>query len=361
MKNLFYFLLAVSLLSACSKPANHFEVRGNMDGISDGWVILAKVVDNDLKPFDSVEAKNGSFGFEGAIEAPEMVYLQFKTDNKYQSFFLEPGSISIAGNPEKPEITGSKNQVLFDRFNDSLMSFDQVMRSISMQYREAQMAGNEEILVQLEQQFDDIETQVTKYMIDFVGQNPAMVVSPYIILSNAYNFDLGQLKELRASLDASLQNNKYVTSLNETIDKQEKVAIGKPAPTFAQADTAGNMVSLGSFQGKYLLIDFWASWCKPCRGENPNVVAAFLKYRNKNFDILGVSLDRNKEQWLQAIQDDSLVWTHVSDLKYWENEASQLYAVSSIPANFLLDPQGVIIAKDLRGEDLHAKLDELLK
>ena len=361
MKNLFYFLMAIVLISACSKPENHFEIRGEMDGISDGWVVLAKVDDNKLQPVDSVMSKNGSFDFEGTIDAPEVYYLQFKTDNKYQSFFLESGSIAISGNPEKPEITGSENQTIYDQFNDSLASFDQLMRDISMQYREAQMTGNVDIITQLETQFDAVETQVNQYMVDFVKKNPAKAVAPYVVITNSYNFTLEQLNELRAALDPALQNNKYVTALDETISKQEKVAIGKPAPLFSQADTSGNVVSLNSFQGKYLLIDFWASWCKPCRGENPNVLSAYLKFHDKNFDILGVSLDRSKDLWLQAIQEDSLIWNHVSDLKYWENEASQLYAVNSIPANFLIDPQGVIIAKDLRGEDLHTKLAELLK
>ena len=123
----------------------------------------------------------------------------------------------------------------------------------------------------------------------------------------------------------------------------------------------GKNVSLSSFKGKYVLVDFWASWCRPCRAENPNVVNAYNQYKNKNFTVLGVSLDQAKPNWLQAIQADNLTWTHVSDLQFWNNAVAQLYHIQSIPANMLIDPTGKIIARDLRGEDLNRKLSELLK
>jgi peroxiredoxin len=129
---------------------------------------------------------------------------------------------------------------------------------------------------------------------------------------------------------------------------------------FSQADPAGKPVSLSSFRGKYVLVDFWASWCRPCRMENPNVVKAFNKFNNKNFTVLGISLDREKDPWIKAIEKDGLVWTQVSDLKFWENEVAQLYRVQGIPQNFLVDPNGKIVAKNLRGEALETKLCELL-
>jgi thiol-disulfide isomerase/thioredoxin len=162
-------------------------------------------------------------------------------------------------------------------------------------------------------------------------------------------------------LGAPAQKSYYGKMVEKIINENKVGSVGSVAPDFAQADTSGNMISLKSFRGKYVLVDFWASWCGPCRMENPNVVEAFNKYKDKNFTVLGISLDRSKDPWLQAIYQDGLAWTHVSDLKFWSNDVARMYKISSIPQNLLLDPEGKIIAKNLRGEELQNKLKELFQ
>ena len=162
-------------------------------------------------------------------------------------------------------------------------------------------------------------------------------------------------------LTAAAKTSAYSKTLEKAIDEAKLGAIGSMAIPFSQKDTEGKLVSLASFKGKYVLVDFWASWCGPCRQENPNVVRAFNRFKAKNFTVLGISLDQDKSRWLQAIKDDGLTWTHLSDLQYWSNAVAQLYKIQSIPANMLIDPTGKIIGKNLRGEDLIQTLATILK
>ena len=200
----------------------------------------------------------------------------------------------------------------------------------------------------------DIDSLISKY-----PDSPAAAF--YLYRYFTYQLPLDQLKATRAKISPALAGCPYVKDLDGIIGQLENVQIGKTAPDFSLPDTAGVAVALADFRGKYVLLDFWASWCPPCRRENPNVVKAFQDYKDKNFTILGISLDNNKDKWLKAIADDQLTWTHVSDLKYWDSEIPALYGVRGIPANVLLDPNGVIIAKNITGEELHDTLKEVIK
>lgn len=184
------------------------------------------------------------------------------------------------------------------------------------------------------------------------------VAAFYLYRYFTYQLTLQELKAVREKLSPELASCPYTKDLDIIIKQLENIQIGMVAPDFSLPDTAGVSVSLSSFRGKYVLIDFWAGWCPPCRKENPNVVKAFNEYKDKGFTVLGVSLDYKREQWLDAIEADQLTWTHVSDLKYWDSEVPALYGVRGIPANVLLNPDGIIIARNITGEELHTTLSK---
>ncbi|MCK5822654.1 MAG: AhpC/TSA family protein [Bacteroidales bacterium] len=363
MKKIFFIAIIVLLIFSCQNNEKNFTINGVVNSTDTGKVFLQAVVDNKLQDIDTAEIKNGVFAFSGKVNDPELYLIKIGNKTDLLPFFVENSEISVKINPDSigdAVIEGSQSQKVFHSFSKGVEKYQKKENNIYAQYQNIRKTASKEMLDDLEKLYDSIYEQQQVFVKDFVLENNNSVVSAYIILRHLiYQLDVDSLQKITNSLDPLLSESKYVKKLYQRIELLRTVAIGQPAPEITLNDTAGNPISLSAFKGKYVLIDFWSSWCSPCRDENPNIVKAYKTFNSKGFEVFGVSLDTKKENWEKAIKDDGLTWTQVSDLKGWKCAAGKLYAVNSIPHSVLIDKQGIILANDLRGEDLTKKLIEI--
>jgi len=365
MKKFSYLLVITILIASCtSKP--HYVIKGKIEGSDKIAFLLQKKDAGKYITIDSAVSRKGSFTIKGGeVAYPQMVQLMAGTSGKGLSFYLENSEITITGSLDSisgAKISGSKTQNEYMSFVDSNKPLSEEYSRIYLEYQSASKAGDVPKVAVLEKLADSTQNELTNLQKNFVKNNPASFVSPSILASLSYEMDATEIESAINSMDPKVAAVPQMILLKERLAIMKKVDIGQKAPDFTLNDVNGNPVTLSSkFGPKLLLIDFWAGWCGPCRRENPNVVKVYNEFHKKGFDVFGVSLDKTKEEWVKAIADDKLAWAHVSDLQYWSNAAAKIYAVNSIPANFLLDETGTIIGKNLRGEDLYNKVKEVLE
>ncbi|OQP51366.1 hypothetical protein A4H97_27720 [Niastella yeongjuensis] len=377
MKKNLMILMMISPVMVLAQKGN-YTLKGKIGNLDSPAKIYLGYKNAKGEFLDSADFKNGQFEFKGSLEEPTqstlvLSYTGVAAFNKFSesmSVYLEQGTILLNSTDSlrNAVVTGSKVNADFKKLKEALKETDAKMDLVTSSLRDLPADKKKDKAFMGEFMKDYIQQQ--KAIIDlqngvrasFIKNNPNTVVS-LIALQNIdrYRPEYAILAPLYNSLSETVKNTNEGKAFGHKLDRMKVMEVGVMALPFTQNDPEGNPISLSSFKGKYVLVDFWASWCSPCRLENPNVVKAYNAYHEKGLEILSVSLDKNKEAWVNAIKKDGMPWNHVSDLKFWKNEVAVMYGINAVPQNMLLDKSGRIIAKNLRGDALSAKLAEVFK
>lgn len=364
MMKKFWIILAAIALFACNRQEKGFEITVNLEG-AEGQMLLEKRGASEWIPVDTAEIVDGTAVLQGVVDYPEDYYLSVVGQRGKTILFVENTEMKVTGSADSPELAvveGSLTHSEYDQVNKEIQETGEEYMALYQEAREAGAAGEEEKAAQLMEKVEELYNGINALQKDFVTNNPASYAAPYFVSRIQYGMDVDELDGLVGQLDSRLSEIPAIVTLKERIEKLKAVAVGMTAPDFTMNDTEGNPVKFSDVYSRheYTLLDFWAAWCGPCRAENPNIVAVYNAYKDKGFGVFGVSLDRDRDAWLKAIEDDQLTWMHVSDLSYWNNAAAQMYAVNSIPSSLIVDKDGKIIAKNKRGDELRATVSGLL-
>ncbi len=369
MRLYFIPLILLFFTTACKKSTDGFLIEGAVQGDNaEGTELtLRKFGDNNqLIIVDSATVKAGKFSFDGApVEGPELYRIFFGNGQENIPLIVENGVIEVSAQRDSlafAKIGGTLQNDLFYDFLEGSRVLSRKASSMNQDMRVAQANRDTVMMNSLREEYFELMEEAKGYELDFVKNNPNALVSALIIstILNTKAKPISEVKELYEALSPEIKASSTGVKIKETLDKEANTSIGSKAPNFSAPSPEGKEVALNDVLGKVTIVDFWAAWCRPCRAENPNVVKVYNKYKDKGLSILGVSLDRNANDWKKAIADDGLIWHHVSNVQYFD-EIAKLYNVDAIPATFFLDENGIIVAKDLRGPSLDQKIGELLQ
>ncbi len=366
MKKLVWVAAAgVMALAACQEKSG-YVIKGTAEGAGDGdMVYLQSRTDSGFVALDSTAVKGGAFEFAGTPDSTAVSrYITYmKGDNRMAAMvFLEPGTVTVNMSAQESRVSGTPNNDVLQNFMDEYKRIDEEMGAIYQKARtdSTLTAAQQDSLMKV---LDEKQKAGSEHILQLISASIDKAAGVELLGMFGSSFEVSDVKPLVDKVPASLASNKDFMRLKEYVEVVARTAEGQKYTDFALNTPEGKEVKLSDYvkENKYTLVDFWASWCGPCRREMPNVVAAYTKYKAKGFGVVGVSLDSNLESWKKGIADLKITWPQMSDLKGWQNAGAQLYGVRSIPATVLIAQDGTIVARDLRGEDLEAKLAELLK
>jgi peroxiredoxin len=353
----FLFLLLLPVVSIAQNN-NGFEIRAKINGIKDSTKVSLKS-GSEGKILASAISLRGEFVLSGKLDYADVCIMSFSGLQEVSDIFITNEAIHLTGdisNIKAFQFGGSETETDYLEFKNLLDPYKEKLNGLAGKINQEKDQNNRATMMK---EFNDLKQLVINSAADFMDKKSNSSVAPFVLYAISPLLEGGapQFEPFFIKFSGNALKGPYALALDKAINDSKIGAVGSKAIDFTQKDVNGKPVSLSSFKGKYVLLDFWASWCGPCRQENPNLVRAYNRYKTKNFTVLGISLDQEKSRWLDAIKADGLAWTHLSDLKYWNNSVAQMYKIQTIPANILIDPTGRIVGKNLRGSEL----DEMLK
>ncbi len=353
-RNILATLMAMAL-AACSH-SDHYALNGTVTGIDTGMVVLNRFDGSSMIPVDSTKMVGGQFHFAGRVEMPEFYSLNIYSRYRTLPLFVESGDITIHAQFDSLSqaiVSGSKSNKVYAKFVAIKERFANRYHLLQQQLTVAIRENNNSQEANINTEMGLLRKRYPESVDSFVVANRSSAVAAYILLTErSRGLSSAKLEELTSELRSSIHSSVYVVALRKLIADMRLVEVGGEAPDFTLPDSSGQPVSLSLFRGNVVLLDFWASWCGPCRMENPNLLQCYRRFHPQGFEVLGVSIDDNREGWIRAVRSDSLPWTNLCDLKAWDGPVARRYMLTSVPHNLLLDRYGRVVATDLYGSNL---------